>query len=138
MKIYIDAIEDEYPFTMYAEINTGVAKEQQQLFVGPVFVTYSQINANFVQVWALLMSNMETPNNVHDFALIMQKQALLAHALSEFIIDIDMYYSALPAILTQYQNNVEQDLDEEPDPEITTLEEIESHPPSRTPPTLGY
>lgn len=154
MKIYIDAIEDEYPFTVYAVINPNFAKEEQQLFIGPAFITYTQINNNFAQVWGLLMSSMEVPSDVHNFAIIMQKQSLLASALSEFVNDIDIHYSASSTMLHQYQNEISndspasgglnednldnsQELNEEPDPEITTLDEIESHPPSRAT-TLGY
>lgn len=130
MKIYIDAIEDEYPYIVYASINEFVSKDEQQLFIGPLFVTYQQLKFDFLHTWEILVEGAQIPNNSRGFAFMMKQYAMLAAALSEFVSDIDNHYFLDEH--AQHNSSFQEDAeDQQPDPEITTLAEIESKPPSR-------
>mgnify|MGYP003522077607 CR=1 FL=1 len=134
MKIYVDAIEDEYPYIIYASINDFVSKDEQQLFIGPIFVTYQQLKFDFINTWQMLVEEVDIPNDSQSFAFMMRQYTTLANALAEFVSDIDNYYflEAYAQHNMSLHDEVEdQELDPDPDPEITTLAEIESSPPSR-------
>lgn len=129
MKIYVDAIEDEYPYVIYASINDSVSKNEQQLFIGPNFVTYQQLKFDFVNTWRVLVEEIQIPDNSQTFAFMMHQYTILADALAEFVSDIDNHYFF--EAYGQHNMFLQQETEEEPDPEITTLAEIESSPPSR-------
>lgn len=147
MKVYIDAIEDEYYFAVYSNMHIFRLKNEQRLFMGAIYVTYEDLTNNFIQTWNTIVASMNLwPSSLQDMKQMLNDYTILAEAIAEFIDDVDEAFHPSNAILNQFQSmTIDQDIssngielaDEDKNPEITTIEDIESTPPSRAP-TLGY
>ena len=142
MKIYIDAIEDEYYFAVYSNIKIFEPKNEQRLFMGAIYVTYEDLTNNFIETWNTIVASMNLwPSSLQEMKQMLNDYIILAEAIAEFIDDVDEAFHPSNAILNQFQSALIDDTlelsDEDKNPEITTIEDIESTPPSRAP-TLGY